>query len=175
MPKQRATIDFETRSACDLPRCGAWRYSVDPTTEILCLAFRLPSWGAGRTGLWTPADGNPPTDVDADLRELLIWIRCGRQMEAHNAWFERCIWANILVERFGFPAARERSWRCSAAKAAVHALPRGLDEALAALGLKERKDAAGSKVMKKMISRASRARRNAKLASRGCCGGIRLT
>ena len=51
----KATIDFETRSACSIKDCGSWRYSLDPTTEVMCLAFRLPHWEEGRTALWHPA------------------------------------------------------------------------------------------------------------------------
>lgn len=149
MNRPRATIDFESRSACDLRKCGTWIYSKHPSTEILCLAFRLPYWEAGRTGLWTP-EFEDALILDDDLRELTDWISDGRQVEAHNAWFERCLWQNVLVPSFGFPAMASRQWRCSAAKAAAHSLPRGLAAALEALGLAERKDAAGGKVMQKM-------------------------
>ena|ERR1700694_328796 len=97
MNRPRATIDFETRSACKLRACGAWRYSVDPTTEILCMAFRLPYWEKGRTGLWLPPDSasylsyDDPANEYADWDELLEWIKSGRQVEAHNCWFERCL------------------------------------------------------------------------------------
>jgi DNA polymerase len=50
----------------------------------------------------------------------------------------------------GWPVMRWEQWRCSAAKAAAHALPRALDDAAAALHLPIRKDAEGSKLMKKM-------------------------
>lgn len=146
MNRARVTLDWETRSACSLKKCGAWKYSVDPSTEILCLAYRLPDWPKGLTSLWTPAD--PLTD----LADLFSWITEGRQLEAHVAWFEFCIWTNVAIPKYGFPPVPARSWRCSAAKAASHALPRGLDDALEALRLPERKDAAGHKVMKKMSS-----------------------
>lgn len=111
------------------------------------MAFRLPSWAPGVTGLWTPE----PTGADAvQILALLEWIRSGRQVEAHNAWFERCLWQNVLAPRYAFPPVGARQWRCSAAKAAAHTLPRGLDAALEAMGLVERKDPAGSKVMMKM-------------------------
>lgn len=142
----RATIDFESRSACSLKLAGTWRYSIDPTTEILCLAYRLPTWPEGVTALWHPAT----TDYQQYLSELLDWVLAGKLIEAHNAWFERCMWQNILVPVHGFPLIQPQQWRCSAAKAAAHALPRGLDEALAALKLPIRKDAEGEKVMKKM-------------------------
>ena len=37
----KLTIDFETRSASDLPSVGSWRYSRDPTTGVLCLAWMV--------------------------------------------------------------------------------------------------------------------------------------
>lgn len=146
------TIDFETRSAVPLRKAGAWKYSEHHSTEVLCLAFRLPEWETGRTALWHPTllgGALPESGVD-DLVELFRWIVAGGLLEAHNAQFERAIWTNISIPRLGWPAVRPHQWRCSAAKAAALALPRGLDDAAAALGLKERKDAAGSKAMMKM-------------------------
>lgn len=147
-----ATADFETRSAANLKKTGSWKYSLDPTTQALCMAFRLPYWKKGRTGLWFPAFpefGLVETGTD-ELVELFNWIIQGELVEAHNAWFERGIWQNIMAVRYGWPAVAGNQWRCSAAKAAAHALPRSLDDAAAALGLSIRKDAAGSKVMMKM-------------------------
>ena len=147
-----ATIDFESRSACSLKKCGSWKYSEHPSTEPLCLAFRLPNWKTGRTALWHPAFphlGITESGCD-ELVELFDWIVQGELIEAHNAWFERGIWANIMVPRYGWPRIGATQWRCSAAKCAAHALPRGLDDAASALGLKERKDAAGGKIMMKM-------------------------
>lgn len=150
----RAYIDFETRSEVNLKKTGTWRYAVDPTTEPLVMAFRLPSWKTGRTEIWTPEyprlgilhqGGN----FDA-LFELFDWITAGNRVEAHNAWFERNIWRHIMVPRFGWPAMPPNSWMCSAAQAAAVAYPRGLDDALAAAKLALRKDAPGTKVMKKM-------------------------
>lgn len=117
------------------------------------MAYRLPYWPAGRTGLWHPAF--PQFGIDEgesfdDLYELFQWIDDGGLIEAHNAWFERGIWSNITGPRFGWPAIRHEQWRCSAAKAAAHALPRALGDAIDALGLSVRKDDEGAKVMKKM-------------------------
>lgn len=147
-----ATADFETRSAANLKKTGSWKYSLDPTTQALCMAFRLPYWKKGRTALWHPAFpqfGLAETGTD-HLIELFNWIVEGELVEAHNAWFERGIWQNIMAVRYGWPAVGGHQWRCSAAKAAAHALPRSLDDAAYALGLSIRKDAAGSKVMMKM-------------------------
>ncbi|ATS92189.1 DNA polymerase [Stenotrophomonas phage DLP4] len=148
----KATIDFETRSVCSIKDCGSWRYSLDPTTEVMCLAFRLPHWEEGRTALWHPAF--PQFDVEEadcpELAELFEWIREGRLVEAHNAWFERGIWTNVCVPRLNWPAIGHEQWRCSAAKAAAYSLPRKLADLAPALALKVEKDTEGAKVMKKM-------------------------
>lgn len=147
-----ATVDFESRSAANLKKTGSWKYSLDPTTQPLCLAFRLPYWKKGRTALWHPAFphlGMKEVGVEP-LVELFNWIIGGELLEAHNAWFERGLWQNIMAPRFGWPLVVGNRWRCSAAKAAAHSLPRSLDDAAAALGLSIRKDAAGTKVMMKL-------------------------
>lgn len=148
----KATIDFETRSACSIKDSGSWRYSVDPSTEVLCLVFRLPHWEEGHTALWHPAFphlGIEEADCQ-ELEEFFAWIADGKLVEAHNSWFERGIWTNIMVPRFGWPAIGHWQWRCSAAKAAAHSLPRSLEGCTTALALPVKKDMEGSKVMKKM-------------------------
>jgi len=153
-PTPRATLDFETRSACSLRNHGSWRYSLDPTTEILCLVWRLPYWETGRTALWHPAfphlDIPESNDLD-DRAELFTWIANGGLVEAHNAWFERGIWKNILTVSYGFPDIAHRQWRCSAAKAAAHSLPRALEDVGDATELEVVKDMDGHKVMKTVM------------------------
>lgn len=147
----RATIDFETRSACSLRAAGSWRYSLDPTTEVLCAAFRLPYWVPGRTALWHPAFPHLgiPEARCPELTELFCWIRAGKLVEAHNAWFERGVWTNKMVPD-GWSPIQHEQWRCSAAKAAAHALPRKLDGAGDAMDLDVVKDTEGHKLMMKM-------------------------
>jgi DNA polymerase len=72
------------------------------------------------------------------------------ELHAHNAFFEQCIYENILVPRFGWPKVNPKRWRCTAAKAASHALPRSLEGAGAALGLPIQKDKVGHQLMLKM-------------------------
>lgn len=147
----RATIDFESRSACSLRKSGSWRYSLDPTTEVLCLGFRLPYWEKSDTELWHPAFPQLGIPESAErLEELFYWILDGGLVEAHNAFFERAIWTNIVLPRHGFPAIPSLQWRDSATKAAAHALPRALDDAGEALHLSIRKDTAGHKLMMKL-------------------------
>jgi DNA polymerase bacteriophage-type len=146
------TIDFETRSACSLKKSGSWRYSIDPSTQILCLCFRLPHWPVGRVETWHPSF--PSLGIDEAfpdaIGELVQWIEQGGLIEAHNAAFERCIWTNILAPRYGWPAIGVQQWRCSAAKAAACALPRELEDVGLALTLIQQKDIEGHKLMLKL-------------------------
>jgi DNA polymerase len=89
-------------------------------------------------------------DDVVQIFELFTFIEQGGLVEAHNVFFEYCIWLNVLQERHGWPAIPLRQWRCSAAKAAAHALPRSLEGAGEALRLSLVKDVEGAKVMKKM-------------------------
>jgi DNA polymerase len=149
----RAICDFETRSQCDLRKHGSWRYSLDPTTSVLCMAFRVPSWPADEFGLWHPALPHldiPEEDMFGNLVDLFDWILAGGIVEAHNAWFERGVWTNICVPRHAFPPVLHTQWRCSAAKAAALSLPRALGDVAAALRLPIQKDKEGHLLMKKV-------------------------
>lgn len=149
MGRDHCTIDFETRSAAKICTTGSWRYACDPTTEVLCLAFRLPFWPDGDVALWHPAfpQFEWPEEGDDRLADLFFWILDGGLVEAHNAFFERGIWNNIMIPRYGWIDVPAESWRCSAAKAASHALPRSLEDAGLALGLDVRKDTVGKKLL----------------------------
>jgi DNA polymerase len=146
------TIDFESRSACNIKTSGSYKYAMDPTTEVLCLAYRLPHWAPERTGLWHPAFPRigMKSSRNRDLGDVLDWIRSGYPVEAHNSWFERGIWNHIQTKREGWPAIGWDQWRCSAAKAAAHTLPRKLDDVCKVLKLTQQKDAEGHKLMLKL-------------------------
>lgn len=150
--RPKACVDFETRSACSLRKTGTWRYSQHPTTEILCLAWRMPYWPDDQIALWHPAF--PHLDILEEgaeqLPELFEWILAGELIEAHNSLFERAIWTNLCVPKLGWPPIKNEQYRCSAAKAAVHALPRALEDAIPAMHLTVEKDIEGQAVMKKI-------------------------
>ncbi len=132
-------IDFETRSKIDLIKCGAYKYSQDSSTDVLCLQYAIDD---KPPVLWTP---------ELDLpQELFDYIATGQRVVAHNAFFEQQIWHNICVKRYGFPKIPLEQWECSAAKAASYALPRKLDACGKALKLSKIKDESGRKVMLKL-------------------------
>lgn len=145
---QAATIDFETRSAEDLRKSGAWKYAEHDTTQIMCLAVKY----KGIEFVWNPAypsAGIPERNADL-LADFLRYVEGGGLIEAHNSQFERAIWHHVGVGKLGWPAVAHEQWRCSAALAASYAIPRSLEGAALALGVQEQKDAAGSRVMKKI-------------------------
>lgn len=139
-------LDFETRSEVDIFKVGAWNYSVHPSTEILCMAYAVNN---GPIGLETKKDLErnylqiPVMVFDSVFDKNPIFT-------AHYSMFENYIWHNILVKRYGWPKIPLRQWRCTAAKAASHALPRSLKNAADALDLKVRKDEDGKRIMLKM-------------------------
>ena len=71
-------------------------------------------------------------------------------VEAHNAGFEYAIWTNVCEKKYGWPPLPIEKLRCSAAKAAMHSLPRSLEQACSALGLPVQKDMEGYRLMMKM-------------------------
>jgi len=126
-------IDFETRSRVDLKKVGAWVYSLHPSTEILCMAWAVDD---GPVQIWSP--------------EMDLSFPSGHNFEAHNAFFEKSIWQNIMVDRHQFSEIPYDQWHCSAALCAAHSLPRGLDAACKALDLPVQKNMDGHKLMLKM-------------------------
>jgi len=140
---KRVTKDFETRSQCPLKKAGAYKYSLDPTTQPTCLAFKI----SGHPTVYfldfkmvnTPWEKLPQTLTS-------LWSRLieeGYDFSAHNSFFEKCIYDNIMVKRYGWPKINPRKRRCTAAKAAACALPRNLEGAGAAMNLTTQKDKNG--------------------------------
>lgn len=146
MPTLR--LDFETRSKVDLKACGLHRYATDESTEVLCLAWKI--------------DDEPTQLIEWDFFKnkfplSIAPVRFRKAVEdeetifmAFNAAFEFAIWNDILVERNRFPVIPLNRWRCSAAQAAVFALPRSLGGCGKALRLNKLKDEDGKRVMLKV-------------------------
>ena len=168
------TFDFETRSRADI-KMGSWRYASDPSTKVMCLAYKvddeeakvwLPKWIIEEYDLVLgPIEcidefGTPiRTVLTDDPSELIELIENeGTIFEAHNAFFEKSVWRNVMVPRLGFPDIPDHKWRCSAAKCAAHSLPRALGDAAQVLKLDIQKDTEG----KKMIQRLCKPRRPSK-------------
>lgn len=142
-PKGRLYIDFETKSYCDLKQTGAWVYSLHPSTEIICLSFRIraPGCKSSVTRTWVP--GREPL-----LGSIVQGIKAGWEVEAHNYAFEFGIWENIMVPRYGAPPIAPEQWRDTMAVASYYAMPAALDALCRALGW-EGKDPEGSRLITK--------------------------
>lgn len=144
---KRVTFDFETRSVCNLKKTGGFKYSLDPTTQPTCLAFKL----RGEDKIYF---------LNFDLVNTLwkelpkkfknLWNRLilqGYEFSGHNVAFDMNIYKNILVKRYGWPDIPFRQFRCTAAKAAACALPRSLEGAGEAMKLRIQKDKRGYNAM----------------------------
>jgi len=134
-----ATIDFETKSKVDLKKSGPFKYAQDPTTSILCLAYKFSD--ELEVKLWRPGL-NPP-------RDLFDHVESGGIVRSHNSEFEFCIWAYV-GRRIGWPRLSWDQLQCSAARAAAAALPRSLENLAPAVGADTEKDMAGKRLMMKL-------------------------
>lgn len=121
-----------------LPTIGAAVYSEHSGTEVLSCAYDL---GDGVKHLWIP--GMPPPF------NLFEYVRNGGLVEAWNVKFERWIWINVCMPRYGWPPVPESQWRDAAAKAVAHALPKALDPCGAVLTIQNKKDKDGVRLLNK--------------------------
>ncbi|HZX69778.1 MAG TPA: hypothetical protein VFE77_03085 [Rhodanobacter sp.] len=131
------TLDLETRSYADLKRVGAWVYSEDPTTEIICACYAIDD---AAVQVWTPYMAPPQALFDA--------IADGHDLEAHNISFELSHWLNILERKFSWPSVPLTQWRDTMAVACYYALPAALDRLAQALGIGA-KNADGGRLISK--------------------------
>lgn len=131
--------DLETFSPLDLKKCGVYKTYAHPKAGVHCMAWRIDS---DPVLLWTP--GQP---VPKRFREYVL--DDGGDVVAHNANFERTLFRQILGPRYGFPDIPLERWRCTMAQARALALPAGLEDCCAAIGLDIRKDAVGYGLMLK--------------------------
>ncbi len=141
MTEADITIDFETRSECNLKATGAWLYSQHPTTEVMCCAYKA---GSAPAKLLTPNTFYIHQRGNSQPWEEYF------KFEAHNAGFERAIYKNVMCKKHNWPEIPLDRWSCSAAKAASHGLPRSLDGASKAMNLSTQKDMTGHRLMLKL-------------------------
>lgn len=131
------TIDFETRSDIDLPSHGAHVYFESPNARVLLGSYRLPD---GTYGRWRYGEPCPEA-----LREAIV---SGTRIGAFNASFE-ILCFKWLAANCGWPVARLKQFRCTAATAAAMQLPRQLGKLGAALNLSVQKDKEGMRLIRK--------------------------
>jgi DNA polymerase bacteriophage-type len=139
------SIDFETRSAIDLPDRGLDIYANDDTTEVLCIAFGT-----------TPSDvavynapKPDPTTVLA-FSKFLAHVEAGGKIQAWNAMFEYTIWNCVCVPKYGWPPLKLEQVIDSMAIAAANNIPQSLDEAGSFMNSEHKKDAVGKRLIQKV-------------------------
>ena len=135
------TFDFETKSYADLVKVGAWAYSEDPTTKVICAC-----WGIERESIQTWWPGK--NDNDLMPSDLYDAVTNGGTIEAHNVSFERSIWMNVMAPQYGWELPTDSQWRDTMAVANYYALPAGLDRLATVLGFGG-KDPEGGRLISK--------------------------
>jgi DNA polymerase len=128
--------DFETYSAVDLKARGLHVYATDKTTGIHYF-----SYGSTADDIKTWLEGEPFPD------EMAAHLDAGGILTAWNAAFEHHLWNECAVRRYGWPKLRIEQVQCSMAEAYAMGLPGSLENAAPALGVEQRKDALGKRVM----------------------------
>ena len=170
------TADFESRSRADLTEVGAWRYSEDESTQILCMSYALPGQ---EIKLWTPwveedvecfyeekvtvgrgknkvVTMEKRSVVERQMvyrpelcpfpQEIIDHINSGGVIEAHSAQMERSMWLNQLHLKLGVPMCTR--WKDTQATCAYRAIPLSLDEAGTVLNLDVQKDKEGKTLIR---------------------------
>lgn len=145
-------LDFETRSRYPI-KAGASRYSLDKSTDVLCLAYQI---DGSPVKLWKPGDEDPHDLFDAIANGAPVW--------AHNVTFEIAIWQNVMVDRYFWPKIPPRQWRCTMAECMAVGLPSSLENVGLALDIESDslKDKAGHRVMLKLSKPRKPTKKNKK-------------
>lgn len=143
-------LDFETRSKAPIKLVGGFEYAAHPSTEILSVAWRVGTRETLRqkeTQKWC-VKLYPNSKKRKVLAEILRNPRI--RIVAQNSIFEQLItqivWPRQLGDHLDIPLSR---WVCTASMSAAHALPRDLEKACKALGLKAQKNPIGKKLIRK--------------------------
>ena len=129
-------LDFETFSRVKLKTSGLHNYATDESTGVHCM-----SYGPDPEHIKTWFEGEPfPEDLAAHIAQ-------GGIITAWNAAFELAIWNLCCVKKYGWLPLPIRQVRCSMVRAYAMALPGALDDAAPALGVDQRKDSEGHRIM----------------------------
>jgi DNA polymerase len=115
---KKISLDFETYSECDIKKAGAWVYSKDKSTKILCMAYSIDDQ---TPNIWLPKDRHPDFLIHPEKYEIHAW----------NSFFEWVIWTHVLK----LPTPPISQWYDTAALASAMALPRALGACAIALGM----------------------------------------
>lgn len=146
--------DYETRSRIDLAEVGQHRYATDPSTEILCIGWKV----VGEKTNHLISYAGIYTDDPSETKEYYYALKHAEKVIAHNAPFEQAIY-NYVESQTTPMASKVRKlmaphdpskYECTMAMANVMGLPAGLEKLALAIGLSHKKDVEGRKLMLKM-------------------------
>lgn len=132
-------FDFETYSEVDIKNAGAYAYAAHPTTEVICLSYKLPH--EDKVRLWLPGDHIPQQLTDLGLEDY--------QYAAWNVQFDAEIWRHILCKKFNWPWPGYDKFTDVMVDAAYNGLPLSLDACSSALNASP-KDKEGHALMLKL-------------------------
>ena len=153
----RLIRDYELRSEISVTDVGARRYACDPTTELICVGWRVKergAWGDARVAIAVGgSDGRAA--VERRVREA-GWRVAGLDdyradfarvevTAAHNVGFEDAVEDYLLPD---VAAMRAGKWEtCTASRARRHGLPGSLEDACRVLRTPNQKSTDGHGVM----------------------------
>jgi DNA polymerase I-like protein with 3'-5' exonuclease and polymerase domains len=144
---RRIHMDCETRSRINIWDAGAYVYAADHSTKLMCLAYAIDN-DPVKVIRWDDILAWPLIDPFEELRELAS--ADDTLFYCHNSLFEQLIFKHIVCPQFNFPRLPINRWRCTAAKALAHGLPKALKDVATALGTGHQKDLGGRAVMLKV-------------------------
>lgn len=129
------SIDLETFSSVDLPKCGVYRYVESPDFQILLFAYAFDDEEVQMIDMACGESLSP---------EVLEALEDGSIIKAAwNAQFERTCLSKYLGHQLS-----PDSWRCSMVHAASLSLPLFLKDAAKVLKTGEQKDKAGENLIR---------------------------
>lgn len=141
-------MDYETRSTADIGAVGGFEYARHPSTQLLCVAYRIgtrETLKTVKTQSWSPAIPAPYGDFKRALKDPNVIL------VAHNVYFESVITHFVLKKLiYGLPEIPVERWICTAAMARSSGLPGKLENVAIALDLAHKKDMQGHRLMLKM-------------------------
>lgn len=128
--------DYETYSEVDLKKSGLHNYATHKSTGTHCFSYG-PDPEHVKT--WVEGERFP--------EEITEHIASGGILTAWNAAFELAIWNFCCVRKYGWKPLPVSQVRCSMVRAYAMALPGALEDAAPALGVDQRKDNEGHRIM----------------------------
>lgn len=158
-------LDIESFSEAPLTKIGVYKYAEHSSTEILCICW---AFDDGPVDLWIPYDDIPPVlaaritthvkhlkgraFISSKVPQALIDHAANHgEFRAHNSQFERVMLNGSPGKKINFPKTKRTQWICTAAKAAVHSLPRDLERLAIALGTPHQKQQDGKGAMMQIV------------------------